>query len=152
MTIPSNIKRFNTITATTFALLYEAFPVPRPLLFAQVFDISLHQEFIDDRENYPEIQKDIVFLSSAIAWLEEAGYISSSRYDYPYGFTEVVLTAKGLEVMNAIPDSLTAGQTLGSFLKDVVSKGVTESAIKGVQFALAKGLEYVPLVIRAASN
>ena len=83
-------------------------------------------------------------------WLEGSGYITFRKnMESVHG---CVLTAKGLEVLNAIPSSLSTSQTAGEFVSKAVKAGAAESVSSAVKFILAKGIEYVPLVINTVSN
>ena len=112
-----NIDEFNEITGKVFATLYEAFPIPT-LLRPSDFGIDESHEGdwgADGRfiEGPPRSHEEVLF-SQTVQWLEQSGYLTVSGA--PPGrlvgpdrtfFGHARLTAKGLEVMNAIPPSLT---------------------------------------------
>lgn len=149
MAVPPNIEKFSLYTATIFALLYERFPVP--------FDLRVHHL---EKDWYQEGPQDIQAQANdsgeiavyTAAWLRDSGFISYIGPKNSIFFNQCVLTAKGLEVMNAIPDVLTSGKSIGSFLGDVVKTGTRESAIEVIKLALAKGVQYIPVIINAVSN
>lgn len=149
MAIPPNIEKFSLYTATIFALLYEKFPVP--------FDLRIHHL---EKNWYLEGSQDTLAQANdsgkiaayTAAWLRDSGFISYMGPKDSAFFNQCVLTAKGLEVMSAVPDVLTSGQTLGSFLGDIVKTGAKESAIAGVKFALSKGIQYLPFVSNFISD
>ncbi|CAN2975974.1 DUF2513 domain-containing protein [Pseudomonas sp. PM2] len=101
----SNIKRFDELTGQLFGVLYESFPLPRNLEF----------------EHFPA--EDKKFFVASVDWLSRAGYLSF-MFLYPnQGYTEVVLTSKGLEVLKALPESLKSGPSLGDQLVDASKTG-----------------------------
>ncbi|PVZ43944.1 hypothetical protein [Pseudomonas sp. CC120222-01a] len=116
----SNIQKFDEITGRVFGALYENFPVP---------DYLLIKDFLDDGFSYDEhAQGDFPnqngeFFFACVEWLSEAGYLRfKKKLDYA-GFEEVVLTAKGLEALKAVPSSLTKGPSLGDQLVDATKSG-----------------------------
>lgn len=151
MSAPSNIEKFNEIVAKTFALLYEAFPVPRPLSFGEDFQIPNYQAFHDSPESHPDVLNEVTFLEWSIIWLKDTGYISYKGDAQLVGFSGVVLTAKGFEVLNAVPEALTK-KPAGLFLKEAVKDGAAKSISAGVQFVIAKGVQCIPHIINAVSN
>lgn len=152
MSLPPNIERFNIITAKTFAMLYQSFPVPRDLLMGPDFDIPHLMEIPHDfKNNYVSEKEDILFVQSTIYWLHDAGYIEAKSYTYPFGFRDVVLTAKGLETLKAIPSSLSSDKTAGELVLDAVKSGASDSMSDAVKFILAKGIEFLPYAVKAMS-
>ena len=149
MAVPPNIEKFSLYTATIFALLYEKFPVP--------FDLHIHHLekdwHVEGSQAAPIQANDSGEIAVyTAAWLRDSGFISYMGPKNSAFFNQCVLSAKGLEIMNAVPDVLTSNQTLGSFLGDIVKTGARESAIEGVKFALAKGVQYLPFLTNFASS
>lgn len=116
----SNIKRFDELTGQILGTLYESFPVPRNLLLG---------ELIDDGYSFDEFfgtevpNENGEFLFACIDWLSESGYLRFKDKVYATGFSDGVLTAKGLEVLKATPESLKTGPTLGDQLVDASKSG-----------------------------
>lgn len=126
-----NIDRFNEITGLIFGQLYEAFPIPiglRPRLVG-----------IEEREGAVEgaataaalgleVQSDDeVLFKHSVTWLIQAEYLVSG--DHQYGstyFQSARLTAKGLEVLNAVPPALTKREPLGEQLVAASKSGGKE--------------------------
>ena len=154
MSLPPNIEKFDRISAKTFALLYESFPVPRDLLVAPDYGVPHIQEIVDsigiDSENFASEREEIEFIYATIRWLESAGYLDYGKELQLFGFRNAVLTAKGLEILKAIPPSIstdTAGKTLGELVEDAVKSGAQESISNAVKGVLSKGAEMlVPIV------
>lgn len=126
-----NIDRFNEITGLIFGQLYEAFPIPiglRPKLIG-----------IDERPGavegaaaaatlgLEEQSKDEVLFKHSVTWLIQAEYLVCG--DHLHGstyFANARLTAKGLEVLNAIPTALTKREPLGEQLVAASKSGGKE--------------------------
>ena len=129
----SNIERFDEITAQTLAKLYENFPVPIALTVGQ-FGVEITEENWDD----PQALSDAEFVVSTHRWLCDAGYINLGDVRPPIGVFDAVLTAKGLEVLKAIPGSI-GGQTIGDRLIEGVKAGGKEIAKEALKEALSYG-------------
>lgn len=93
----SNIEQFDEIVGKAFALLYESFPMPRELMYGQVIESDDLAEADD--------AKSAAFFMASIQWLIDTGYLSAKELQQ-IGFSGAVLTAKGLEALKALPDSL----------------------------------------------
>ncbi|WP_310597153.1 hypothetical protein [Aeromonas aquatica] len=145
MTI-SNIDRFDTTVVLALAELYSSFPVRQDLL-ASAFILTEEGEHIegileqDERYLGPEDlyhkRKEFAFYS--LHWLLEAGYMHGSPYRQD-AIEDAVLTAKGLEVLKATPDSLQG--TLGERLQEVAKNGAgaAASALVGKMVGLGLNL------------
>jgi len=55
---------------------------------------------------------------ACLFWLRDAGYLSGENHDF--GLIDAVLTAKGLETLKAVPDSLNAKTPLGERMVQAV--------------------------------
>lgn len=119
MTI-SNIKQFDEFTGLILGALYENFPVRRPLVVSKLIPDGTYYN-----ESYgvdlPNEKGD--FLFACVDWLAESGYLHFNDRIHNVGYSDAVLTAKGLEVLKAIPDSLSTGPTLGDQLVDATKSG-----------------------------
>ncbi|CDY77959.1 hypothetical protein BGLT_06765 [Caballeronia glathei] len=141
--MPSNIEKFDNLTARVFASLYEAFPVEKSLQPAD-FDIGAEAAFNDaDAINAP-LLKDVEFFASTVRWLASAGYLEFRTESNLGTFYDATLTSKGLEVLKAVPDSLKdssgrSEKTLGEYLTDSVKAGAVEAMRKGASYALSSG-------------
>lgn len=117
----SNIEQFDAIVGQTFALLYEAFPLPITLPLVKYTGEGLVFEV--DGFTGTELTPQAALVMASLAWLVESGYIRAKVHQKS-GLTDAVLTAKGLETLKVIPDSLTT--PLGERLKDAVKQGGVE--------------------------
>lgn len=93
---------------------------------------------IDEWTRVNSDEADMAYFT--ILWLIGSGYITATPHNsggYWYGFDEAVLTAKGLETLKAIPDSLTT--PLGERLKEAVKQGGWEATRTLVSQVLSVG-------------
>ncbi len=143
-----NIERFNVLAGVTFSLLYESFPIPRNLDLSQDYECKdVVQKAIRRVVLSGPEQDKVDFIYATVRWLRQTGYIAfEEERKFPLGFKGVILTAKGLEVLNAVPTTLTE-KPAGLFLKEAVKAGIFKSITDGVQFVLAKGVQCVPAIL-----
>lgn len=116
----SNIKRFDELTGQILSVLYESFPVPRVLLLKDLIPDGIS---FDERIGFDVPNENGEFLFACIDWLTESGYLRFKDKVQATGYTECVLTAKGLEVLKATPDSLSTESSLGEQLVDASKTG-----------------------------
>lgn len=127
----TNIEQFNELTGQIFACLYEAFPIPISLR-PSMLGIDEHE----GGEYSPEVGKvlgvepqsaeEIIFKHS-VTWLLQASYINATQVQFDsHFFSNVRLTAKGLEVLNAIPENLVQKESLGTQLASASKSGAKE--------------------------
>ncbi len=102
----NNIDKFNRLTAEILSKLYENFPRR----------IELEPDKDMDRENR-------LFFIDTIRWLSDNGYLTYQSFDNFGNFFDVVLTEKGLMVLNSKPDIVKGKGTLGEYLKYVLKEG-----------------------------
>jgi len=126
-----NIERFNEITGQVFACLYESFPLPM-VLRPKLLGIEEHEggEYSPEVGEVlgvePQSAEEVLFKHS-VTWLIQAGYIAAKKPDYDsHFFAEARLTARGLEVLNAIPENLTKREPLGEQLAAASKSGAKE--------------------------
>jgi len=132
----SNVERFDRLTGGVFGKLYQSFPVPIEL------NINDFTSLITPlKETYEEDQtlNASEFFYSTLSWLKDSGYITylNNALDNTscYG---CVLTAKGLEVLKAVPKSVD-GDSLGGQLADAVKEGAMGKLKELASEALSKG-------------
>jgi hypothetical protein len=136
--MPSNIDKFDQLTAELLADLYASFPV-KAAISASKYGIP--EEEIDWSHGAidQELIKRLDFFCDTVRWLRQAGYLDFTSELNSGVFQSVVLTAKGLEVLKATPASLSPTQPLGDYLRDNIRSGATEALKKGVAAALSAG-------------
>lgn len=89
----SNIDEFNRAVGLTLDRLYQAFPLP----------IALHVEELDEGAD----EHLLGVYGATIKFLLAEGFIRGGTSIRDYRSTpNVVLTAKGLAILNAVPDSI----------------------------------------------
>ena len=120
----TNIERFDLLTGRIFADLYEEFPVHRLLTVEKysTYLMGLDPDFKIDPV-FEDQRKANNFFFSTMDWLIAAGYISC-RIRHSHG-SDTVLTARGLEALKSVPDSLTGKESLGAQLIDAAREGAT---------------------------
>lgn len=132
----SNIERFNDCTARLLAFLYERFPFKGNLDFHEWLGKDVFEPGDDALE----------FCSATLEWLKDSGYISIGTL-HIQGASNVALTAKGLEVLKAVPESITAKSSIGAALIERVRGGAFSAAGKLVEVAFTEGFK---LMVRNA--
>ncbi|MGY2162158.1 hypothetical protein HX799_07580 [Pseudomonas tolaasii] len=124
----SNIDIFDQITGLIFSRLYQSFPVTKTLS---------SMDFIAAFPN--DIERPGVFFADTMKWLIASGYLMGEMDAKLHAtFHKCTLTAKGLEVLKAVPDSVT-GTTIGAQLQDAAKKGMLDSVKSLTGKALSAG-------------
>lgn len=138
--VPENIQQFNTVVARVFEMLYEEFPDPYSI-GPDHFDLTATTEggLIWREEAYQTVL-------STIRWLNEEKYIRLQGYSNGLCLG-VTLTQKGLAVLNATPDSLHPGETMGTKIKSALAEGSKGLVSKVVEQALDIGISYAKIKV-----
>lgn len=132
----SNIEQFDEYTGKIFAILFAKFPVPTFLKMSEVepngLEFSEHTQML-------VLNADGRFFAATAEWLREAGYVRFSEISQDGYVQKAVLSAKALEVLKAIPNSLTSS-SIGEQLQEAAKGGMLD-ALKGLtNEALSRGL------------
>ncbi|MFA7597221.1 MAG: hypothetical protein WCY92_12790 [Novosphingobium sp.] len=133
-----NIELFNEYAAAIFATLYERFPVKQSLDAREICGHHTVDDFggVVDDSGRPSRAFDIAL--STVEWLGDNGFIAlGDRHNF--GFRDVVLTAKGLETLNARPDSLGGKESFGERILRLLREGSIEVAKETGKAAIAYG-------------
>jgi hypothetical protein len=96
--VPENITEFNTIVGAVFAELYPVFPVSKPLDPYGVLGVF-------GPSNGAVLERRVEVFGHTVRWLLNEGYIWSSTLGW-HPPSLLVLTEKGLRVMNAVPEGV----------------------------------------------
>jgi hypothetical protein len=134
-----NIELFDEFVARILAGLYEHFPV-KSGIDARV--LSGHMETdqfggILDERGEPSRKFEIAL--ATIDWLVDTGYIrTGERRDW--GYPQAVLTASGLEVLKASPESLKAREAIGDRIVRLVKDGSLGLAKEAAKAAISTGI------------
>ena len=131
MTDPSNIERFNELTARILADLYQAFPVPH-----KIHATDYGPEPSADCNGKPDA--DTLFFAATVRWLIESGYIRCAD-DGGFVFLRAVLTPKGLEALCVTPRSLQGEAPLGERLSEALKSGSKSLLAETIKAVLAAG-------------
>jgi hypothetical protein len=140
-----NIDLFDEYVAAALASLYESFPIKR-FLDARALcghaDIDDYGAIVDD-SGRPS--KAFEVARATIEWLVETGYVRAGQR-HPWGYSDSVLTAAGLEVLKASPESLKAKETLGEKLVRFSREGSVGLAKEAAKAAITTGIGMLPRV------
>jgi hypothetical protein len=123
----NNMHDFNRCAAMVLTMLHEAFPNP-----CMVFVDSL-----DDSADKATLKT----FTATIQFLHDEGFI---RYDSIQAgglvFDSATLTAKGLTILNAVPDAIKEREDLASKIKKTLTEGSKEALKTLVGKLLSLGL------------
>ena len=142
----SNIDSFNEITAKTFGILYASFPVPTTLSLANHYGIDNVANIAKSLEHglrpCKEEEAPARLVEATICWLEDSGYLKIKLKNYPFKFEGVILTAKGLEALQAVPDSINSDKkSAGQILAEQIKAGTGDYVRETVKTVLSFGVK-----------
>lgn len=134
----SNIELFDEYTARILAMLYESFPIRRPLdavelSGTQIDDYGVPVDVRGKRSRAFEV------CFATIQWLIDSGYIVSQG-DNGYCFAGCVLTARGLEILKSTPDSLQRKESVGERIVQLIRNGSLDVARDAASAAISAGI------------
>lgn len=139
----SNIEKFDEITGKIFAELYLSFPLPKMLMAGAIVENAMQY---DERYGTEVPTEDAEFFIATADWLMQAGYLTCKTYPY-LRVDNAILTAKGLEVLKAIPKSIASTTSIGEQLATTAKEGGKEVARGLVSEALGLGARIIsPLI------
>ena len=133
----SNIERFDRIVALVLGDLYTSFPCPVRLLASSYIENALAH---DDDIGAEVMTESGEFFNHTMNWLDQAGYLQMQSIHTLSGTARgVVLTAKGLEALRAVPASLEGQASLGERLieQTKINSGEGIKALMGEVIGLA---------------
>jgi hypothetical protein len=139
----SNIEKFDDITGKIFAELYQSFPLPQTLMAEAIVETAL---YFDEEHQMDVPTEDAEFFIATANWLMQAGYLTCEPYPY-MRIDNAVLTAKGLEVLKAVPDSVNSKTSIGEELTNTAKEGGKEVARGLVSQALGLGARIISPMI-----
>jgi len=121
--LKNNMDDFNKCIAVVFDLLYKEFPIETKII-------------VDDLVKNTDIDTEISQIYFAtIRFLEQEGFIHCKKAVYG-GFNGVVLTAKGLSVLNITPDAIKKKETIAKRISSALKTGSKEAVRVVIQEAL----------------
>jgi hypothetical protein len=130
-----NIGRFNLVAGIIFARLYKMFPL-RGVMLAEYLQQDCERLNLECGFAKRELVR---LFSDTMLWLRDNGYISFSdppKINERGIFSNVVLTAKGLEALKKSPESIDTGETIGEAISKAIKDNVADRIAKLVTFAL----------------
>ena len=134
-----NIELFDDYTAAILARLYEAFPVPISIDARKLSGHEEVDEFGGVIDDHGQASKKFEIAISTLDWLREAGFIASHMRNQ-FGHSQVTLTAHGLQVLNAVPDSLKSKEPTGEKLVRLTREGSLGLVRETVKAIIAAGV------------
>lgn len=137
-----NIEKFDALVVRVLGDLYEQFPVPTKIHANAYMDnvstdgAALGSEVLSEGGR---------FLNHTLNWLQDSGYVRFKELNHapPGGANQVVLTAKALEALRAMPSSLEGQTTLGERMKEQAGATASEGASQLVGVLVREGLKVV---------
>ena len=123
----NNIALFDQYVAQIFGRLYEHFPIPIALDACQLTGHHDVDEYARPIDAQGSLSQPFQVCKATIDWLIESGHLRVKDGN-TYGYTDCVLTAKGLEVLKSVPDSVQVKTALGEKLVAALQRGATEIA------------------------
>jgi hypothetical protein len=132
----SHIESFNRCAALIFAELYRSFPFRK-----QISSSSLPKGIFDDIEedDYDGAFERLMVFEKTAKWLVEADYIWVEEVGKS-SINGAILSPKGLEVLKAMPSSLSPEQSLGERMEALLKAGSYSLLSKVVDRALSIGV------------
>lgn len=136
----SNINKFDEYVGRVFGILYESFPIPTDLNIGDVLGLP---DLYSSSGIPPEMDTEANIATYSVIWLANTGYIKMTG-NSGNEFFDLTLTEKGLQVLKAIPGSLTQQSLpLGKQIAAAVKSGAKETLRSLVNEALAIGIKIV---------
>ncbi len=124
----TNMEYFNEHTAKIFAKLYQEFPVKCELRAA---------DFVTEGKDE---DKSFAVWISTIEWLTDQDYMTYNDSAQGAFYIGSVLTDKGLEVLNQVPDSLNPQERYGDKLLETIEDSSLDAAKSLIGDLFSKGL------------
>ena len=143
----SNIEMFDEITGKIFATLYQRFPMPVYLKTESFVDAAMQ---FSEKHGMDLPTPEAEFFIATAKWLIDAGYMTGKTYPCLY-VENAVLTAKGLEVLKAIPDSVSSKASIGEQLANTAKEEGREALRGLVGQALGIGARIISPVFGLSS-
>jgi len=134
----TNIELFDEYTARILALLYSSFPI-RISLDAVDMSGAVIDDFGAPADASGKRSKSFEVCFATIEWLMDAGYIDTQG-DNGYAFAGCVLTARGLEVLKSVPESIQRKETIGERIVALIRSGSTDVAKEAAKAAISAGI------------
>ena len=136
-----NIEMFNLAVGEVLGECYLSFPVPTTISRGTIGG-AIEEYYPDyDPSNIDMRKPEYEIAACTISWLTKAGYIWLSEGDEKSRIVKATLSPKGLEVLNAMPKSITTGSIGSNLAKGVKDIGISTFQ-KLVIHALSQGINF----------
>lgn len=129
-----NIELFDLYVGKIFVKLYENFPLRIDISPCKMIGKEINEDTL-------EAPKECDIFIDTMIWLEESGYIKYSSQEGNHYFLKVVLTAKGLELLKAVPPSVETKKGIGERLTTLSKIGSEEAIKEAVNIMLSMGVK-----------
>ncbi|WP_146144330.1 hypothetical protein [Photobacterium sp. GB-1] len=137
----NNIDAFNIAVAEILGECYREFPLRVRLSKLDIGE-TIKIAMGDDPDGVHNLsEKEYEIAEEAMNWLMEAGYIWSREPDNRISMEGVTLSPKGLEILNAVPETLQEKKTLGDLISGGVKTIGKDVATTSVKTVLTYGLK-----------
>lgn len=134
-----NVDLFNEYAARILARLYESFPVKTDLDAREITGHKDMDEFGSICAPDGRSSKEAEVAYATIEWLVDTGFVRADDRRPPLGFVRCVLTAEGLRLLQATPESVRITETAGDKLSRLVREGAFELARETTKALLTLG-------------
>ncbi len=134
----SNIDLFDEYTACILAMLYSSFPIRITLDAIEICGASI-DDFGVPVDASGKRCKSFEVCFATIEWLMDAGYLDT-KGDNGYVYAGCVLTARGLEVLKSVPESIQRKETIGERIVALIRSGSTDIAKEAAKAAISAGI------------
>lgn len=121
----SNIDFFNAFSLKLFDQLYRGFPSPIDIRGSDIASTLIPNDASDE-----DISRLYAAASDAISWLADERFIrfNMAASDFSGDYYGVVLSKKGLAVLNSSPEALSRDETIGSQIADLLRDSAKDVA------------------------
>ena len=135
----TNIELFDRYAAAIFGELYESFPIKTDIDARKISGHAETNEYGAICDSTGRRSKEAEIAYATIEWLADTGYVRAKDKLYPFGYSQCVLTAEGLRLLKAVPDSVQIKTTVGDKLVRLLKEGSIEMAKDVVRSLLGGG-------------
>ncbi len=134
-----NIEAFNIAVGCIFGQCYKEFPLKTNISTWEVGEAIKNSCGTENRDHTNLDDYEYKVVESTMKWLVQSGYLWCDNTKKPINFEGVVVTPRGLEVLNLMPDSLGHRQTIGETLSKGAKEVGREVTMTSVQLCLGLG-------------
>lgn len=143
MAAPTNMDFFNTFTLAMFKVLLENFPSPADINATKIA-LDLLPEKLSDEDGL----RLFTAADNSVLWLQKEGFITVGYTSLDSGseFSDVLLTSRGLALLNSVPEVLGSKETVGTQIGDLLADAGKDMAKEEVKTGIRALMLYVTKV------